>query len=245
MPLFRENPVRSTVAVIGSLAIAHMLTKLLSSSYALHLTQSTIAMLAIAALMFLSFHLSALALDADTHFLYAGQSKRRIETDVMKMLMSDYEVSLVNDNMQEFYVIFKGPEETPFAGGLWKIHVELPDQYPYKSPSIGFMNKIFHPNIDELSGSVCLDVINQTWSPMFDMINIFEVFLPQLLRYPNPNDPLNGEAAALLMRHPKEYEVKVKDYVQRFATKEAATANDKAEDEDEEMSDIGSISDGE
>jgi ubiquitin-conjugating enzyme E2 H len=42
------------------------------------------------------------------------------------------------------------------------------------------------------------------------MINIFEVFLPQLLRYPNPNDPLNGEAAALLMRHPKDYEAKVK-----------------------------------
>ena len=60
------------------------------------------------------------------------------------------------------------------------------------------------------SGSVCLDVINQTWSPMFDMINIFEVFLPQLLRYPNPTDPLNGEAAALLMRDPKTYDVKVK-----------------------------------
>jgi ubiquitin-protein ligase len=43
-----------------------------------------------------------------------------------------------------------------------------------------------------------------------DMINIFEVFLPQLLRYPNPSDPLNGEAAALLMRHPKEYEQRVK-----------------------------------
>ena len=45
---------------------------------------------------------------------------------------------------------------------------------------------------------------------MFDMINIFEVFLPQLLRYPNPTDPLNGEAAALLMREPKSYDVKVK-----------------------------------
>ena len=95
------------------------------------------------------------------------------------------------------------------------------------------------------------------------MINIFEVFLPQLLRYPNPNDPLNGEAAALLMRHPKEYDAKVKgssgrfvchqfltslaEYVQRFATKEAADAatdgNDE-DDQDEEMSDVGSLSEG-
>lgn len=45
---------------------------------------------------------------------------------------------------------------------------------------------------------------------MYDMINIFEVFLPQLLRYPNPTDPLNGEAAALLMREPTSYDTKVK-----------------------------------
>ena len=45
---------------------------------------------------------------------------------------------------------------------------------------------------------------------MFDMINIFEVFLPQLLRYPNPTDPLNGEAAAMLMREPRTYDAKVK-----------------------------------
>ncbi|KAI8935529.1 Ubiquitin-conjugating enzyme E2 8 [Plenodomus lindquistii] len=170
-----------------------------------------------------------------------------------RMLMSDYEVTLVNDNMfvsliaqspQEFYVRFKGPEETPFQGGLWKIHVELPDQYPYKSPSIGFVNRIFHPNIDELSGSVCLDVINQTWSPMYDMINIFEVFLPQLLRYPNPTDPLNGEAAALLMREPKSYDAKVKEYVQKYANKDTAEDLDDNDDDDDEMSSVGSYESG-
>ena len=36
------------------------------------------------------------------------------------------------------------------------MHVELPDQYPYKSPSIGFVNRIFHPNIDELCVTLAL-----------------------------------------------------------------------------------------
>lgn len=43
-----------------------------------------------------------------------------------------------------------------------------------------------------------------------DLVNVFEVFLPQLLLYPNPTDPLNSEAAALLMREPQAYAGKVK-----------------------------------
>jgi ubiquitin-conjugating enzyme E2 H len=95
------------------------------------------------------------------------------------------------------------------------------------------VNKIFHPNIDELSGSVCLDVINQTWSPMFELLNIFESFLPQLLRYPNPADPLNGEASALLMREPTSYNAKVNEYVQRYASGDDQDTPD--EDLEEEM----------
>jgi len=77
---------------------------------------------------------------------------------------------------------------------------------------------MYHPNVDEKSGSICLDVINQTWSPMFDLINIFDEFLPQLLLYPNPSDPLNSEAAKLLQSDPDKYNKKIKDYVKKFAS---------------------------
>ena len=103
--------------------------------------------------------------------------------------MSDWKVEMADDSLSEFTVDFAGPVDSPYEGGVWRVHVELPEAYPYKSPSVGFVNKMWHPNVDwgcvsslsaiglllllpsrailRSGGSVCLDVINQTWSPMF------------------------------------------------------------------------------
>ena len=152
---------------------------------------------------------------------------KRKEIDKRKVLLAGFDIEeSEKEDPNEFYITnFIGPKDSLYEGGKWKLHIELPDNYPYKSPSIGFVNKIYHPNIDEKSGTICLDVINQTWSPSFELKNIFEEFLPQLLLYPNPSDPLNQEAADLYLRHKKNYEEKVKKYVVLYAGKKAGSTD--------------------
>ena len=60
-------------------------------------------------------------------------NKRR-DNDVFKLMMSNYKVSLNHDQMNDFSVEFEGPKGSLYEGGLFRVHVEIPDQYPYKSP---------------------------------------------------------------------------------------------------------------
>ncbi|TKC43082.1 hypothetical protein EI555_007225, partial [Monodon monoceros] len=74
--------------------------------------------------------------------------------------------------------------------------------------------------------SIVAIIIQNVFKPYFlyktlDLTNIFESFLPQLLAYPNPIDPLNGDAAAMYLHRPEEYKQKIKEYIQKYATEEA------------------------
>ena len=92
-----------------------------------------------------------------------------------------------------------------YANKRWRVSVLLGEEYPFRSPSVGFVDSIYHPNVDEQSGTICLNALNDDWTPMYDICAILEQLLPQLLRYPNPDDPLNAEAARLYLDSPKTF----------------------------------------
>jgi ubiquitin-conjugating enzyme E2 N len=55
------------------------------------------------------------------------------------------------------------------------------------------MTKIYHPNVDRL-GRICLDILKDKWSPALQIRTVL-ISIQALMSAPNPDDPLNNEAA--------------------------------------------------
>jgi len=63
------------------------------------------------------------------------------------------------------------------------------DSFNYKT----LFQQVYHPNID-LDGNVCLNILREDWKPVLT-INAIVYGLQYLFLEPNPDDPLNKEAA--------------------------------------------------
>jgi ubiquitin-conjugating enzyme E2 H len=76
------------------------------------------------------------------------------------------------------------------------------------------------------------------------LTHIFDVFLPQLLLYPNPKDPLNSEAADMLLKTPKQYEEKVKNYVKIYAKDELYVSENKNDEKKNDSNNNNIVNNG-
>ena len=125
----------------------------------------------------------------------------------------------VGTEMNAFHVLLKGPADSPYEGHNFIVGFTITEQFPFKSPSVGFRTRIYHPNVDEASGSICLDSLNKTWSPAFSLENVMQQ-LSYLLQYPNPADPFNREAAALMTQNEPQFKAYAKAHCVKHALKQ-------------------------
>lgn len=90
---------------------------------------------------------------------------------------------------------------------LWVIMICFKYQ-PHLPPKVTCQTKIYHPNIN-LEGNVCLNILREDWKPVLD-INAVIYGLIYLFYEPNPDDPLNHEAAELFRTDVLRFESIVK-----------------------------------
>uniref|UniRef100_A0A493T6S3 Ubiquitin conjugating enzyme E2 B n=1 Tax=Anas platyrhynchos platyrhynchos TaxID=8840 RepID=A0A493T6S3_ANAPP len=105
------------------------------------------------------------------------------------------------------------PEGTPFEDGTFKLVIEFSEEYPNKPPTVRFLSKMFHPNV-YADGSICLDILQNRWSPTYDVSSIL-TSIQSLLDEPNPNSPANSQAAQLYQENKREYEKRVSAIVEQ------------------------------
>ena len=70
----------------------------------------------------------------------------------------------VDDDIYVWDATLMGPNGSVYEGGVFKLNITFPPNYPFKPPRVKFITSIYHPNINS-SGGICLDILKENWSP--------------------------------------------------------------------------------
>ena len=101
-----------------------------------------------------------------------------------------------------------------YEGGVFEVEITITRKFPYEPPLVKWLTPIYHPNF--IRNKVCIGIFGKDWLPNMNIAGVIEA-LRNLLHFPNPRSPLNREAAKLLVKKPKKYEERVREYTKRHA----------------------------
>jgi ubiquitin-conjugating enzyme E2 N len=126
------------------------------------------------------------------------QLPRRIVKETQRLMAEPVEgisAAPTEDNMRYFHVVIVGPSSSPYEGGIFKLELFLPEDYPMAAPKVRFLTRIYHPNVDKL-GRICLDILKDKWSPALQIRTVL-LSIQALMSAPNPDDPLDENVAKM------------------------------------------------
>mmetsp|Transcript_33105 Transcript_33105/g.43585 ORF Transcript_33105/g.43585 Transcript_33105/m.43585 type:complete len:218 (+) Transcript_33105:86-739(+) len=109
-----------------------------------------------------------------------------------------------DDSLVEIFAEIAGPEETPYHGGVFRLKLVLSQDYPASPPRGFFLTRIFHPNVAEGTGDICVNTLKKDWGQRVTLSQIFQV-IRCLLIVPFPESSLNDEAGKMFMESYDEY----------------------------------------
>lgn len=113
-------------------------------------------------------------------------------------------IEFPNPNDLTIFEVSITPDSGYWKDATYKFKFDIPDHYPHTPPKVHCDTKIYHPNIN-LEGKVCLNILREDWKPVLD-INAVIYGLIFLFYEPNPDDPLNLEAAELFRKDTRQFE---------------------------------------
>lgn len=151
-------------------------------------------------------------------------AQRRIQKeleDIQKDPPAGCSAGPVGEDIFNWEGVIFGPSDSPYAGGVFKLNIRFPTDYPFKQPHVQFKTRIYHPNINS-AGGICLDILKTQWSPALTISKVLLSIL-SLLTDPNPNDPLVPDIAALYKTNRAAYDAKAREYTLMFATGDATS----------------------
>ncbi|RKP14432.1 ubiquitin-conjugating enzyme/RWD-like protein [Piptocephalis cylindrospora] len=123
-------------------------------------------------------------------------------------------------NLRQLKCRFQGPEGSCYKDGHFQLNVQIPEGYPFKPPIITFDTPVYHPNVSSQTGLICLDILNDQWTPALT-IRSAVLSIQSLLCSPEPHDPQDAQVASHYLEDREGYEATAEEWTRKYASKSA------------------------